>query len=303
MMAKGLPDEFLPAEKRHALYEGIEYQEFWDNPHLRRQGVLEQEIISGFLPSSGRRILDLGCGYGRLAPCYLERFDQVVLCDGSLSLLQEARETLGSRVVLVVADLAKLPFKPASFDCVLTIRVLHHIENLRSALAEIRRIMGHDGALVFSYHNKRNAKWIARYFAARGDANPFSPEQIERIPTLISRHPDVFDAAVKEAGFSSPECRGAVVVDLLASVGESLGKQGPSGLAWADFMGRSRLAPWLVGRSYAQDGPALRSANSIDELLQCPLCRGALDRKDEGFDCPSCERTYPVDDGIMDFRP
>ena len=121
---------------------------------------------------------------------------------------------LGSRAVLVAADIARLPFKAASFDCVLTIRVLQHVHDLQGTLDEVRRIMAGDGRLIFSYHNKRNAKRMLRYFAARGDANPFSLEPTELTPTLISRHPSEVETLMHEAGFSPPDYQGTAVVQL-----------------------------------------------------------------------------------------
>lgn len=304
-MAKGLPDRFPPAEKSHSLYEGVEYQEFWEDPRLRRQDALEQHIISEMLPTSGRRILDLGCGHGRLTPCYRDRFDQAVLCDGSLSLLREARAAVGSTPTLVAADVAHLPFRPASFDCVLTIRVLQHIHDLDGALIEVRRVIAGNGRLVFSYHNKRNAKRIVRYFAARGASNPFSLVPTEPMPTLISRHPRMVELALQEAGFSPPEYQGTALVHPLASFGERFGRQAPAGAGWgwARFMGRSKLAPWLIGNSFAEADNELKTAGAIDEIFQCPVCQAAVGRSDEGFECLACHRAYPIEDGIFDFRP
>lgn len=302
-MAKALPDEFPPADKSYSLYEGIDYQGFWEDPDRSRQDALEQHIISDMLPVSGRRILDLGCGYGRLAPLYLDRFDQVVLCDGSLSLLRDAHAVLGGRAVLVAADIARLPFRPTSYDCVLTIRVLQHVRNLQGTLDEVRRVMARDGRLVFSYHNKRNAKRILRDLAARGDANPFSLQPTELEPTLISRHPNVVDVLIENAGFSTPAYRGAVVVNSLASITDRFGRRTPAGSRWAPFMGRLRLAPWLIGRSFAQGGDDPQEGDSTDDLFQCPICRANLDQSNGGFECSACHRFYPIDDGVVDFRP
>lgn len=302
-MAKALPEEFPPAERSYSLYEGIEYQGFWDDPRLRRQDVLERHIISSMLPDSGRRILDLGGGYGRLAPSYVGRFDQAVLCDGSLSLLSDARATLGGRAILVAADLEQLPFKPACFDCVLTIRVLQHVHDLPGTLGEIHRVLASDGRLVFSYHNKRNAKSMLGHFSARGSANPFSLEPSEPMPTLISRHPTVVDRFLQETGFSPPDYQGTAFVHPLANLTDKLGGPSPTGAWWAPFMGRHRLAPWLIGRSFAHGGDRFHRELAIDDLFECPSCRGPLDRSGQGFQCPSCDHVYPVNDGIADFRP
>jgi len=302
-MVKALPDRFPPAEKSYALYENIEYQEFWEEPGLSRQDALERHIISGLLPVSGRRIIDLGGGYGRLAPCYINRFDQAVLCDGSLSLLRDAREALGSRALLVAADIAQLPFRTASFDCVLTIRVLQHMSDLQGTLKEVRRIIAAGGRLVFSYHNKRNANRVIRHSADRGNSSPYSLEPVEVWPTLISRHPDQVGTFLREARFSDPEYRGTVVVDSLANITDRFGRRTPAGARWAPFMGRFRLAPWLIGKSVAQGGDDLEAGDSIDDLFECPVCRGGLTRSGRGFECAACRRDYPIEDGIVDFRP
>jgi SAM-dependent methyltransferase len=299
---RGLPDRSPPPEKSYSLYEGVEYQEYWEDPGHIHQDALERYIVSGMLPASGRRILDLGCGYGRLAPVYLERFDQAVLYDGSLSLLRDAHDTLGSRALLVAGDVARLPFKAASFDCVLNIRVLQHVHDLRGTLEEMRRVIARDGRLVFSYHNKRNAHRIFHYRESRRSGNPFSLESAEVSPTLISHHPTRVGALMRNAGFSPPQYRGAVAVDSLASITDRFGRHVPAGARWAPFMGRFRLAPWLIGGSFPEGGDDLQMGDSIDDLVQCPVCRGELGRSDRGFECSACHRGYSIDDGIVDFR-
>jgi ubiquinone/menaquinone biosynthesis C-methylase UbiE len=177
-MSKTTPDRFPSAEKSHTLYDDVEYREYWEKPQVRRQDALEQHIVSRMLPSSGHRIIDLGCGYGRLAPCYVNRFDQVVLCDGSRSLLRDAGDSLGDRAVLVAADIGRLPFKSGSFDCLLTIRVLQHAADLGDTFKEIGRVTSRGGSVIFSYHNKRNPHRVIRYLRDRNAGNPFTAEEI-----------------------------------------------------------------------------------------------------------------------------
>jgi len=301
-VTRGLPAGFPPDEKCCSLYEGIKYQEYWKGPGQSRQDALERYIISDMLPVSGRRVIDLGCGYGRLTPCYVDRFDQVVLCDGSLSLLREAQAAVPTRVVLVAADIARLPFRSASFDCVLAIRVFQHVRDLQGVLDEVRRITAVGGRLVFSYHNKRNANRILRHVTARGDANPFSRKPAEIRPTLISRHPRTVDDHVRNAGFSLPQYQGSAVIDSLAGIIDKLGRHRPAGARWASFMGRFRLAPWLIGTSVARGGEGFRTADAFDDLFQCPLCGGDVGRSDLSLECSACHRQYPVADGIVDFR-
>lgn len=39
----------------------------------------------------------------------------------------------------------------------------------------------------------------------------------------------------------------------------------------------------------------------LRKLLACPSCHGGLDHGPDGYECPTCERTYPIRDGIPVF--
>jgi ubiquinone/menaquinone biosynthesis C-methylase UbiE len=302
-MPKTIPDQFPPRDRLHSMYEDIEYREYWNDPAQAQQDALEQRLVTRLLPDSGRRIVDLAGGYGRLAPCYLERFDQAVLCDGSLSLLRQARDVLDDRVVLVAADVSKLPFRPAAFDCVLAIRVFQHLGNLEDVIGETSRVLASRGRLVFSYHNKRNLHRVLRHATAQGADNPFSIEPANLWGTLVSRHPRQIAAFLAQARYTAPMYWGAVVVEPLAALTEGLLRLSPAGAQWARFMGRFELAPWLVGMSVTADDTPQPVIGSNDDIFACPQCHADLTSVDGGFQCPACNLTYPVVDGIFDFRP
>jgi SAM-dependent methyltransferase len=196
----------------------------------------------------------------------------------------------------------RLPFKPAAFDNVLSVRVLQHMQDLDGAITGIRRILARDGQFLFSYHNKRNAHRVLTYPKSRRIADPFSRESAEVSPTLISHHPERMAAILGDAGFSQPDYRGAVVVNSLAALSEKLGSREPSGLRWASFTGKHRLAPWLIGRTRAVDGADLAPGDSLDELFECPSCHGDVRRLDGSYECGVCGSSYPIVDGIVDFR-
>jgi SAM-dependent methyltransferase/glycosyltransferase involved in cell wall biosynthesis len=48
--------------------------------------------------------------------------------------------------------------------------------------------------------------------------------------------------------------------------------------------------------------PASLIESLRDVPLVCPLCRGTLGASDEAYHCKPCERTYPLQHGIPDFR-
>jgi SAM-dependent methyltransferase len=301
-MARGLPDAFAPAEKGYALYEDVDYREFWKDPEQTRQDVLEKHLIAEMLPATGHRLIDVGCGYARLAPLYLGRFNEVVLLDGSMSLLRQAHETYGDAATYVAGDAGNLPFADATFDCLLTIRVLHHLHDLEGALAGMGRVLEKDGRMVFSYHNKRNARRMLEWAVGQREASPFDVESAETYPTLLSHHPVQVERYLGHAGFYAPEYQGAVVLNALARASEAVGIRGPSGMMWSRFTGRHLLAPWLIGSSTASNRALPKARRTLDESFKCPACAGAPLRDDSGYLCQSCGREYPIADGIIDFR-
>lgn len=101
---------------------------------------------------AGKRVLDAGCGIGEYVGWFLERGADAVGVDASGRALAVARERFGDEATFHRADLAE-PLDVAAeggFDLVFCNLVLDHVEDWRPVLAEFRRILTADGALVFS---------------------------------------------------------------------------------------------------------------------------------------------------------
>jgi SAM-dependent methyltransferase len=104
----------------------------------------------------GMRVLDAGCGGGRhLCEAFRTHdvevagvdlgWDDLCKARGFLSLM--ARERPG-RWVVSQADVTKLPFADASFDIVVCSEVLEHVEESRTAVSELVRVLKPGGDLV-----------------------------------------------------------------------------------------------------------------------------------------------------------
>ena len=114
----------------------------------------------------GRRVLDVGCGTGRLATALVEEARaKVWAIDASPEMVEVARRSVpaGTGVRQGAAD--QLPFRDAWFDCVTFSLVLHLVDR-RRALAEARRVVGADGRVVIStFHPDHFATyWLNPYF-------------------------------------------------------------------------------------------------------------------------------------------
>ena len=108
-------------------------------PHVAwGRRVLDRMRLTGT-----ERVLDAGCGTGRDAAALLERLPGIDLVgvDASSAMIEAARERLGDRATLVVADLTKpLPIEPV--DAVMSVAAFHWITDhdvlFRNLAASVR---------------------------------------------------------------------------------------------------------------------------------------------------------------------
>ncbi len=107
-----------------------------------------------------RRVLDLGCGAGRLASYLRPLTSQYMGLDVSEYMVAYCRRFF-PELEFVQGDMRSLqPFGDGSFDTVFAVANLFdavsHPERLQ-VLAELRRVLVPDGLLIFSSHNRNYA--------------------------------------------------------------------------------------------------------------------------------------------------
>lgn len=299
---RGLPPKVNTKEPPHRLYEGIEYKEFWVGSQRRNLDELEHAIVRSQLTSSGCRIIDVGCGYGRLADCYMDHFQQVFMVDGSMSLLRQAYEKFGEQAIYIACDVTNLPFRTASFDAVLMIRVFHHIQDSRTCLSELHRLLSNNGRFVFSYRNKKNMLRVIQWLIGKNKENPFTTEPAGVGSTLISHHPKVVHQMLLESGFYNIRYFGAGILDWLTSKIGFVGGLNKLGEHFAPIFGKYKIAPWILCSAIAMRNLNLIDATRLSDLLQCPTCCGSLTEDEQGYTCHECDKHFPVVDGIIDLR-
>src|SRR4051812_50209675 len=76
--------------------------------------AMGREVLDRLELRGDERVLDAGCGTGRVTAALLERLPrgEVVAVDGSPAMVQQARERLGPRGDVRVADLTELELSP-----------------------------------------------------------------------------------------------------------------------------------------------------------------------------------------------
>lgn len=292
----------LGAGHRVCDYEGSRYQaDFWDGRGREYEDAAERIALKHLLPPRGRRLVEIGAGFGRLADLY-QGYDQVILLDYAKSQLRQAQERLGNQGFIYVAgDLYNLPLAGAAVDTAITVRVLHHVRDLAPAFAQIARILRPGGTYVLEYANKRHLKAIGRYWLGRQVQDPFNWEPYEFVELNLDFHPDYVASHLGQAGFHIdaeravstfrlPVLKRRVAPMLLAAIDGWL--QRPTA--------RLKLSPSIFLRTHI-DKPGFRRLGGA--LWRCPNC-GSLDLMEtpDALDCNACHAHWPIDHGIYDFK-
>jgi ubiquinone/menaquinone biosynthesis C-methylase UbiE len=144
------------------------YDEFAARYEARRDGRdpggyhdmlddLEIAFVERF--GRGRAVLEVGCGTGLLLR-RIERFARSAEgVDLSPGMLAVAR-TRGLSVA--VGSATNLPFPDASFDVACSFKVLAHVRDIRTALAEMARVVRPSGHILAEFYNPWSFRGLSK---------------------------------------------------------------------------------------------------------------------------------------------
>lgn len=124
--------------------------ERFGNPYGAFLDKQERAILGRFLPKRASRVLEIGCGTGRLTDL------ATVGCDASLASLAVARARRPDRSFVGVDALA-LAFPGQSFDAAFSFHVFMHleIEVIRAISAEVARVLKPGGIFIADIASRR----------------------------------------------------------------------------------------------------------------------------------------------------
>lgn len=286
-------------------YEGSDYRtRFWQNADRAYEDAVERVALRRLLPPTGRRLIEFGAGFGRLAELY-GGYDEVVLLDYSRSMLREAMERWGSdpRFTFVVADLYHLPFADGAFDAATMVRVIHHIADVPAALRQIRRALAEGGTFVLEFANKRNLKAMLRYALRRQAWSPYAPEPIEFVPLNFDFHPRWMLAQARQAGFA---VRAALPVSFLRL--SALKRLLPLSLmvsadaALQRLGGRALFAPSVFLSLRAGDRPTPAPLPPREAIFRSPTSGAPLRREGDWLISDQDGLRWRVEGRLYDFK-
>jgi trans-aconitate 2-methyltransferase len=106
-------------------------------------------VVDRLAPAADERILDIGCGTGRLTAEIRARMPSVrlVAIDRSESMLAQAASLQDHGIRYVQADATRLPFD-RTFDAVFSTATLHWVPDHPALFAEVYRVLAGRGRLV-----------------------------------------------------------------------------------------------------------------------------------------------------------
>jgi len=181
----------IPASRETAESFGLEWTTHGTLARLyASEADLWREFETFRIPSGmleGRRVLDAGCGMGRWSYVvaksgarYVVGFD---LHDGVRAAQALTRET--GRVSFLKANVFALPFRPASFDSIISIGVLHHTGDTIGAIRGLLPLLRPGGHLFIQLYATRGVTRDRRMAALLGLTNRMSKRLLYRLCVAV----------------------------------------------------------------------------------------------------------------------
>lgn len=148
-------------------YDDEQFFEKYAQMSRSKQGLAgagEWSTLEKLLPSfEGKRVLDLGCGYGWHCDYAVRHGASVVVgTDISEKMLQTAREkNAASGIKYICLAMEDIDFEANSFDIVLSSLAFHYIKDFNGICQKVNKLLSSGGEFIFSVEHP--------IFTARGD--------------------------------------------------------------------------------------------------------------------------------------
>ncbi len=176
---------------------------------LRRRGLVAQALA--MVP--GERLLDVGSGPGFYLAELAETVGEIGHVTGvdssEVMLAAAARRTAGlTNVTLLVGDATSLPVPDESFDAALSVQVYEYVIDVRTALAEMSRVLRPGGRLVIWDIDWSTVSWFSADAARMGNVLRVWDEHLAH-PSLPQR----LASEMTDAGFVNIQMEGHAFVN------------------------------------------------------------------------------------------
>ena len=151
-------DGRIQNELEHGEYIAEKGEEVWNwsSPAGRLRWKRRVDMFRNFLSNDNKKILEIGCGTGLFTSQLALTNNQIVAIDVSPALLGLAQKrTVFTNVIFKNEDAHGTSFEDQSFDFIVGISVLHHLD-INLALKEFFRLLKPGGRIMFTEPNMLN---------------------------------------------------------------------------------------------------------------------------------------------------
>ncbi len=133
------------------------YEKIFENQRDDFRNSTLRELVVSLLdakkPASGRRVLDIGCGTGHFTLMLLKKGCEVTAVDAVTDMVDFCRRVCAGsgyspRIEQVTVEETGKRFPRGSFDHILMIDVLEHVEDDRAALRDLHGLLAPGGSLI-----------------------------------------------------------------------------------------------------------------------------------------------------------
>lgn len=108
---------------------------------------------------TGARVLEVGCGTGLLLARARSFASFAAGVDLSAGMLARARKR---GLPVVQGSATSLPYRDNSFDVVYSVKVLPHVADIRTAMAEMARVTRPGGHVLAEFYNQRSLRYLVK---------------------------------------------------------------------------------------------------------------------------------------------
>lgn len=187
-------------------YNNYDYTTFWKGREYENAAdCIATERLIRKIPYPHRKIIDIGCGYGRMSPLYENLWSRAVLLDLSETQLAYAKKSvnLPEKFDFVKGSAESIPLPSGSCDTALCIRVFLYITDPRRAIKEISRVLSFNGYLILEIPNKIHAKARLEALIARRSISSRDPiwRSKNRDVPFLNHHPGAIQDILLTEGF------------------------------------------------------------------------------------------------------
>lgn len=170
-------------------------------------GAGEWESLRRMLPDmNGKRVLDLGCGFGWHCQYAIEQgAASVTGVDLSEKMLRRAKEQTDPRIAYIQASIEEAAFADRSFDLIVSSLALHYVESFGAIVEKLARWLVPGGELVFTvehpvftasgaqdWHYDEDGRImhfpVDRYFSEGQRSTVFLGEQVVKVHRTLTTY-------------------------------------------------------------------------------------------------------------------